>query len=353
VSDERLLEIVSALKARGGNISATAKHFGLSRQTIQQHLTTADDRGLIGDTVRKGPNQSILGRRVFADVVRHRKAEFEAVKDGGTFRTPHKVRLPDDKPFCLVLLGDPHLDNPGTDLNLWDRWIGVLNRKQGVYGICLGDYLDNWFRALGHLYGGAQTTVDDAWTLLEGYIDQMGENLLVSVSGNHDDWGEVQALRMLMERNGVIHRRRGIRLDLRTPAGHSVTVGLRHRFTGHSQWNPAHAVTKAAQLGWKDDILAGGDKHISGKGYVRDPDSGRITHCYQVAAFKLFDEYAEEKGFLDKHISPAVALVIDPTRPQTDPGRVVEFLDPVAAAAYVAALRAQPKTKGRAKARRM
>lgn len=351
LSDETIKKTLDALKANGGSVRKTAKAINTPRTTIQYHLHAAEERGFatVGSVVGQS-NAPTLARRGFGDIVDRRKREFEDVKGEGTFRTPRKVHMPDDLPFCLAILGDPHLDNPGTDLELWERWLAVLNRDKGVYGICLGDYLDNWLRALGHIYGGAQTTVDDAWLLLEGYLDVMGDNLLASVSGNHDDWGEIQALRMLMERNNVIHRRRGLRLDLRTPGGHSVTVGLRHRFAGHSQWNAAHAITKAAQLGWKDDILAGGDKHVSGSGQIKDPDSGKITHCYQVAAFKIFDDYAEEKGFLDKHISPAVALVVDPSRPQTDPGRVVPFMDPEAAVAYTKSLRAQAKTKGRAKA---
>jgi transposase-like protein len=332
------------------NVSETARRMGIRRQTLHKYLDQAESWGLLnGDRLRKSPNPSR-----FTDIRGRRLREYAEVKAEGTFRTPHVVHLPDDKPFCLVMLGDPHFDNPGTDLELWERWTAPLNRRAGVYGICLGDYLDNWLRALGHLYGGAQTTVDDAWHLLTGYLNQMGNNLLASVSGNHDDWGETKALQMLMEQNGVVHRKRGLRLDLRTPGGHSVTIGLRHRFAGNSQWNPAHAVIKAAQLGWRDDILAGGDKHISGVGYHKDAESGRITHCLQVAAFKIMDDYAEEKGFLDKHITPAVALVVDPCKAPTDPARITHFLEPQAAADYTAMLRGRAvKPKGGAKARRV
>jgi hypothetical protein len=349
-TDEELRRTLTVFEKCGFNVSKAARELRMPRQTFQNRLREAENRGISGSRAAYPPN-ALRGGRPFGEVCQARKKEFREAKSAGTFRTLHKVGLPDDRPFCVVILGDPHLDSPGTDLELWEKWIAELDRDKAIYGICLGDYLDNWLRVLGHIYGGAQTTVDDSWQLLEGYIDQMGDGLLASVSGNHDDWGEIQALRMLMERNGVIHRRRGLRLDLRTPGGHSVTIGLRHRFVGNSQWNAAHAVSKAAQFGWRDDILAGGDKHISGTAQVKDPDDGRITHCFQVAAFKVVDDYAEEKGFLDKHISPGVALVIDPAKPQTDPARVVAFADPAQAADYLKILRRQPKTKGRAKRR--
>jgi len=93
------------------------------------------------------------------------------------------------------------------------------------------------------------------------------------------------------------------------------------------------------RVGWRDTILVGGDKHISGDGLVRDPDSGKLTWAYQVAAFKTHDDYGDQLGLMDKHVSPAVAFVIDPARPDHDPQLVTAFHDPEAAVAYLSFLR--------------
>lgn len=42
---------------------------------------------------------------------------------------------------------------------------------------------------------------------------------------------------------------------------------------------------------------------------------------------------------MDKHVSPAVAFVIDPSRDDTDPGLVTAFHDPQMAVDYLTFLR--------------
>lgn len=56
--------------------------------------------------------------------------------------------------------------------------------------------------------------------------------------------------------------------------------------------------------------------------------SGDLTFGYQVASFKVVDDYADDKGFRDSHISPAVALIVDPRKPPTSPERVKHYYEP-------------------------
>ncbi len=51
------------------------------------------------------------------------------------------------------------------------------------------------------------------------------------------------------------------------------------------------------------------------------------------------DDYADTLGLLEGHISPAVALVIDPRRPDTDPEMVKHFYEPESAVDYLNFLR--------------
>lgn len=107
-------------------------------------------------------------------------------------------------------------------------------------------------------------------------------------------------------------------------------------------WNPVHAVTKAAQLGIRDDILICGHKHTSGYGVVKSPDDGRVCHAIQVASYKVFDRYAREKGFRDQHISPCAVTIIDPD--DHGPNRITVFWDSVRAAEYLTCLRSKRRT---------
>lgn len=336
-TDEEKAETVAAWKAHGGNISAMAREMKLERSTIRRRIARCAEDGLIEAPEFK-PNRTRW--RPFEEVVKARKDEYRRFADAGDGRTIRWVRLDDDEPFIIMPLGDPHLDSPGTDLDLWEHWCSFLDSENGVYGLPLGDWLDNWPRFLGFLYGTAETPAPEAWILFEGYLERYGHHFIASVSGNHDDWsGYTDLLGHMMAQKGVLHRQNSLRVGLRTPSGREITIGLRHRFMGNSQWNPAHAVMKAAQMGWRDTILVGGDKHISGDGLVRCPDTGKLTWAYQVAAFKVRDDYGDQLGLMDKHVSPAVAFVIDPRRKDTDPQLVTPFHDPEAALAYLEAIR--------------
>lgn len=323
-----------------GNVNATARALGISRRATQNRLDKAASAGLM-DPARSEAN--VARWRPFEQIVAARKAEFARVKAAGDGRTLNTLPLADDGPFCLVALGDPHLDAPGCDLTLWEMWNDILDGDAHVHGLCLGDWLDNWVGKLQFLYGASETPAPEAWIMLIGYLDLYAQHYLASCSGNHDDWsGYTDLLGHLMTTRGVLHRQNSIRVSLVAPGGRTITVGMRHRFAGNSQWNPAHAVMKAAQMGWRDTMLIGGDKHVSGDGLVKCPDSGKLTWCYQVAAFKLVDDYGDKLGLADKHVSPAVAFVVDPARDDDDPQLVTAFHDAKAAVAYLAHLRARP-----------
>lgn len=321
----------------GRNTSAAAREIGVTRSVMQHVLRAAEERGMLDLAVR--PHANPPKGRETGDLIAARKAEFERRRRHGDWRKPVLVDLRRPGPFMLVALGDPHLDNPGSDLDLWERWTGVLDRHAGIYGVCIGDYLDNWVRVLGHLYGESSTTAPEGWTLLEHYLETMGRDLIGSCSGNHDDWsGASDLLGRLMRERGVVHRHFGLRLALRSPGAEPVTVAMRHVFRGRSMYNPAHGVARGAREGWRDDVLLGGHIHVSGDQKVVDPGTGHISHCFQLGAFKRFDSYVDAQGFVGHHLAPGVALVIDPARPSTDPQRVAHFYDPEAAVGYLGSL---------------
>lgn len=331
----QMAEAVDAVVSHG-SIKAASAAMGLNRSTVQNRIDQAAAAGLTKPRPEANPSRWRPGD----EIVAARKAEFERYRKPGDARNATTIHLGDDKPFCIVALGDPHLDSPGCDLNLWERWINILDHTKHVHGFGGGDWLDNWVKPLQFLYATAETTAPEGWILLEHYLEQIGSHLIASVSGNHDDWsGHSDVLGMLMRKHGVTHRAKALRVILKTPGGHEVSINSRHRWQGRSMWNEVHALKKAARMGMRDNILLGFDKHISGDTIEKDPMTGLLTFCYQVAAFKVVDDYADDNGFLDRHVSPAVALVIDPRRSNHDPERVKHFYEPAAAVDYLAHLR--------------
>jgi len=337
-----LKDTVKAFADNGGNVSRTAKQLDLTPRTLRHRLEKAEKAGLMEP---RNATPVPARWRPGAEIVAARKAEFERVKSASPSRLS-VIHRPDNGPFVIVLLGDEHLDSPGTSLELFEHWIGYLDRSKHITGWSLGDMLDNWAKPLAHLYGASETPAPEGWILLQHYMDQIGDHLDASIGGNHDKWsGSSDLLAMIMNEHGVLHRNDSLRVAYRCPNGREVTIHARHSWPGRSMWNEVHALKRAARMGVRDTILAGGHTHVSGDSTERDPMTGRMTFCYQVASFKIIDDYADTLGFLDRHISPAVALVIDPRREDTDPELVKHFYDPAFAAEYLAFLRRKPKAR--------
>jgi hypothetical protein len=331
-----LQEAVRAV-AEHGSVKAAAEALGLHRKSLQRRLDNAAAEGL---TKPRAAQANPSRWRPADEIIAARKAEFERVKASGPRANGNIIHLPDEGPFMLVPLGDPHLDSPGTDLKLWERWIGALDRSKHRTGILMGDLLDNWIKPLAHLYSTSETPAPEGWLLLEHYIDERGSDIDICVLGNHDQWsGHSDVAGMLMARHGILHRPNSMRVRYRTGSGREITVNARHSWPGRSQWSEVHALKKAARMGVRDTILLGGHTHVSGEGLEKDPMTGKLSFCYQIAAFKTEDDYADTLGFLDRHTSPAVALVIDPRRADNDPELVKHFFDPAAGTDYLNFLR--------------
>lgn len=335
--DEPELQEAVDTVLREGSVQGAAKALKIDRGSLQSRLRAAERFGL--KRVRSVSNPSRW--RPGDEIVAARKAEFERLRSANRYNG-NVIHLPDDGPFCLIVLGDEHLDNPGTDLKLFERWISFLDRDKHITGWSMGDVLDNWVKPLQFLYATAETTAPEGWILLEHYMDQIGEHLDCSVAGNHDNWsGHSDVLGMIMDKHGVMHRPNSLRVRYRTPKGREVTVHGRHSWAGRSQWSEVHALKKAARLGVRDTVLLGGHTHVSGEGLEKDPITGKITFVFQTASFKLIDDYADTLGLLDRHTAPGVALVIDPRRADNDPELVKHFFDPEPAADYLAFLRSR------------
>ncbi len=222
------------------------------------------------------------------------------------------VRVPVSGPYGIFVFGDPHVDDDGTDLAQLKHDAELVRNTEGLYGVSIGDNTNNWIGRLARLYGEQATSAKQAWKLCEWFVQLVGPKWLAFVGGNHDCWsGSGDPLNWMTRQVGAYYGPHKIRLALNAPSGRTLHLQARHTFAGHSMWNAAHGVGRAAQRGETDEILVCGHKHVSGYMLIKQA-SERISHCVQIASYKVMDRYAEEHGFEDKHISPGVMFVIDP-----------------------------------------
>jgi hypothetical protein len=336
LSYPQLQETVQAYLS-AGSMSGASKLLGLSRRATQHRIDIAKEAGLI-DIER--PETQPSRWRPADEIIARRKEEFRRVREAAPGNGLNIIPRPHDGPFMLIAFGDTHFDNPGTDLDLFEYWADHLDRDDDRVGLLLGDGLDNWVKPLAYLYAQAETPAPEGWTLFEHYIDKIAPHLDASVGGNHDAWnGGDELVSRILGSRGVLHRGTSLRVAYQTPSGRQITLNLRHSWPGRSMWNEVHGMKRAARMGVRDTILLGGHTHVSGESLEKDPINKRLTWCVQVASFKIVDDYADDLGLLDRASAPAVALVIDPRRADTDPELVKTFHDPAAAARYLNAIR--------------
>ena len=252
-----------------------------------------------------------------------RKEQYKARSDYEETRKLLECKVKIPGPIGIHFFGDPHVDDDGTDIFALERDCEIIRATEGLYGANVGDTTNNWVGRLARLYAEQSTTASQAWQLAEWFLrmcmpegtpaSEIKKYWLFMIAGNHDMWsGAGDPIKWITKQSDTVYESSEVRINLVFPNGREVRVNARHDFKGHSQWNPAHGSMKAAQMGFRDHILINGHRHVSGYGCVKDPSNGVLSHCIQVASYKVYDRFAREKGFPDQHISPSVTAIIDP-----------------------------------------
>jgi hypothetical protein len=243
------------------------------------------------------------------------------------------IKIMNDGPIGIAHFGDPHIDDDGTDISLLLKHADLVAETEGMYAGNVGDIQNNWIGRLGRLYGEQSTSAKESWRLTEHFIRKV--SWLYICGGNHDAWvGSGDPLEYIIGQPTVYNMYQ-VRLNLIFPNGKQVRVNCRHDFKGHSQYNTAHGLTKAAMFGWRDHILTAGHKHVSGYQVVKDPMSGLITHAIRCSSYKTHDRYAEEMGLADQSIFMCPVTIIDPQYEDNDPRLVTVVFDPYEGADYL------------------
>lgn len=336
LSDDDHRNIAQLYGETNGNISAIARLIGVNRQTTRRRVKIAKEAGFIEDDVLRDPN--LPSRSDYMDARTRKIAAFQRKQKKGDWRKPVLARLTPE-PFRLKIFGDPHLDSDGCNFELFERHWMEMDVTRRVYGVCVGDWFNNWLRALGHLWKEETTPPSDAWMCLEYLMDQRGDALIAACSGNHDDWthGPADPVDLLMKKHGVLYRKGAIRVGLHWDGLDPMHWSIRHKWKGNSMYSAAHWGVRANREGWRDTLLIGGHIHQDEPRLVSHTD-GFISHVCQVSAFKEYDDYTDIHGFNGPKISPVWDVVIDPRESEKSPDRVKVFWSSEKAQRYLSSL---------------
>lgn len=335
ITPEQLEETFRAVETHGSQNKA-AKALGIARSTIQHRMMIAERNGKIPG---KKPEFEwpLLPEplRPVEDLIAERKAKFAHKKKFEEATKLIQVKVNIEGPFGIIHLGDPHVDDDGTDIALLERHVELSQTVVGLWLANIGDVSNNWVGRLARLYAEQSTSAPEAWQLAEWLI--VSGRYIYLIGGNHDGWsGAGDPLKWMKTQGGATYMPSETRIALNCPNGQVIRVNARHDFDGASMWNPAHGVGKAIQMGVHDHITVAGHKHVAAHiGPFKCPTTGISCHGFRIASYKIFDRYAKERGFRDQNVSPCVMTVINPELPPTHPDLVTHFWDPEEGADYL------------------
>jgi hypothetical protein len=249
------------------------------------------------------------------------------------------IKISDSKAMGLYIMGDPHIDDDGTDMPAILEHLEITNKTEGMYACNVGDLQNNWARRtkLEGLWAKQSTTAEQSWQLTEWLCH--ATDWLFIVAGNHDMWsGTGDPLKWIMKPLKTTYAAHSIRLKLKLP-NHEIRINCAHEFRGHSIYNTAHGIVRHAIFNNRDHLLIAGHRHISGYMPLKDADTDITMHCLQVGSYKKYDDYAKQLNLPNKMMSPCAVAVFNTNVKDTHPDFVKIFWNVKEGADYLTFLR--------------
>ena len=190
---DELENVLQVLDAHDGHRTQAAAALGIPRSTLLGRLQQARKVGLLKDG---GPGSPAEGGHELAltvppspdidveELVEQRIKAFARKSAHEAARALIPVRVRDDLPIGVLHMGDPHVDDAGTDLALLKRHSDLTRKVPGLYAANVGDTTNNWVGRLARLYAEQETSSSQAWQLGEWLIART--RWIYLVGGNHD-----------------------------------------------------------------------------------------------------------------------------------------------------------------------
>ena len=245
-----------------------------------------------------------------------KRVEQEKVKK--VKRYSQRIRFPENLPCGLWWSSDWHLGSPYADVVLLEEHIELVNKTPGMYAALAGDYHEACIGRMSFTGNEIPTTFAEELIGLDMYVGMLAEKLILMTAGNHDAGRAAKAIgldhiALMMRGTGCLYDRDEIRFKLECGDA-SWNVEARHRWKGHSKYNPTHGQENAALFGDYDfDLAVGG--HLHNGTLLREFWNGKRQRkglVVQLGTYKMADSFAKEIGFNDSPPDPTGAIVFFP-----------------------------------------
>ncbi len=251
-----------------------------------------------------------LEEDIEADIDRQ-ASEFRRRREAQAAREWMKFEIHGNKPFALAYIGDPHLDDPNTDIGKLRDHVGIIRSTPRMWAVGLGDYTNGWVGRLARKYADQQVTERAAYARAKWLFDQ--DIWLLLVLGNHDAWkGGGSPFEWMINNAHTPLMEWEAKFEL--ICDRSIwRIWAAHDFPGTSQWNILHGPLKRAMMtGGSADMFICGDKHSYGVLHTQHEHTGKPYWVGRARGYKMQDDYSRQCGYGEHDIGHSIVAVHDP-----------------------------------------
>lgn len=317
LSDVELRNTVIAFERFEGNITRAANHLQISRSTLRERLRQAKTKGILPDLKTGGPDvlfpTAPEGDLGIEHILEFKRKRFRLRRDKAKSLNWLKLKLNHSRPYALVFVGDPHLDDDGCNMDQLDIDIAAMKSDPDIYAINMGDNGNNWGGRLIRLWAEQSTSRADMYRLAEWFLIESGVPWKVWLHGNHEhmDHGFMTFLEQRSRGMSLAMIDWRAKFVLVSANGRECRVDAAHNHKGTSIYNRLHGQTRAALMGEYAHIYQGAHHHNFGLATI-ELDDGALCHLSRARGYKWIDTFGVRHGFAESQHGASVMHVVDP-----------------------------------------
>lgn len=280
------------------------------------------------------------------DVIKSMSARYQRMEHAKNAKRWFPIEIGSNAPIGLAMVGDPHLDDNGTNWTQLQSDIAVMRDTPGLFALNLGDTTNgSWPGKLMRLWANQDTSQKTQRRLAEWFLAKSGIRWLVWLLGNHDAWGEGSEILRRMNAEQIPMEDWQARFKLVFPNQRECKIWAAHDFKGNSQWNSLHGPQKAAHTKAEAHIYAAGHTHNWALHQEESASKEFIYWLARARGYKHIDEYAELIGHQSQKEGSSILAVINPTA-KTESSFVQCFADLEHGADYLTFIRKKAGANG-------
>ena len=167
-TDEELHQAMEVYESYGMNRGAEA--LGVSRQFLYRRIKRYEERF---------KNEKNTGREFYIDkdaiadetapledIIARRRDEFLRKEASEKSRELINCKVKTEGPIAILHMGDNHVDDPGTSIDLLERHVELISQTEGLFGANVGDMANHWVGRLARLHAHQSVTEAETWKLV-------------------------------------------------------------------------------------------------------------------------------------------------------------------------------------------